>query len=72
MCIALPAKIKDLNGSYAVVSIMEIESEVNIALIDNPKLGEYILVHAGCGIQKIEESYFHEIQELMKEWTKIM
>ncbi|BCN31244.1 HypC/HybG/HupF family hydrogenase formation chaperone [Anaeromicropila herbilytica] len=69
MCIALPGRIQEIKEDYAIVSLMETESEVNIGLIEDPKVGDYILVHAGCGIQKIEEHYYHEVQELMSEWV---
>lgn len=70
MCIALPATIKSLHGSVARVGIMGCESEVNIELIEEPKIGDFILVHAGSGIQKINQEYFNEVQELMEEWIK--
>jgi hydrogenase expression/formation protein HypC len=70
MCLAIPARIKALEQYSAKIDIMGIESEVNIQLIDNPKEGDYILVHAGCAIQKIDSSYFNYLQETYKSILK--
>ena len=40
--------------------------------IENPKVGEYVLVHAGCAIQKINEEYAKETLEVFKELSEVM
>jgi hydrogenase expression/formation protein HypC len=35
-------------------------------LIENPKAGEYVLVHIGCAIEKIDEKYFNDLNEVFK------
>jgi hydrogenase expression/formation protein HypC len=66
MCLAIPAIIKKVEQYCAKIDIMGIESEVNIQLIDNPKAGDYVLVHAGCAIQKIDTSYFNYLLDTYK------
>lgn len=68
MCLAIPAKIININGYYASVDIMGIESRVNIQLIEKINIGDYILVHAGCGIQKIDVDYFNYLQEVFRDF----
>lgn len=70
MCLAIPAKIINIDGDYAAVDIMGLESSVNIQLIEKVNVGDYILVHAGCGIQKIDINYFDYLQEVLKEAVK--
>lgn len=67
MCVAIPGKILSIDGIYANVDIMGVESKVNIQLIELPKVGEYILIHAGCGIQKINLDYFSYIERILKD-----
>ena len=67
MCLAIPAQILSLEEYSAKVDIMGVESEVNIQLVENPKVGDYILVHAGCAIQSIDSDYFEYLQEVFQE-----
>jgi hydrogenase expression/formation protein HypC len=61
MCIASPGKIIDITCTQAKVDIMGIETMVNIQLIENPQVGDYVLVHAGCAIEKVNQNYFEEL-----------
>lgn len=67
MCLAVPGKIIYIDGAYANVNIMGIQSSVNIQLIENPHKGDYILVHSGCGIQKIDTEYFSFLENFLHE-----
>ena len=65
MCIAVAAKIVEIDsdGRFAKVSVLGNELSVNIGLI-SPKIGDYVLVHAGCAIEVIEKETADEITEL--------
>ena len=65
MCLAIPAQIMVINENVARVNVMGVESEVNIQLIHAPKKGDYVLIHAGCAIQKIDTEYYHYLQETL-------
>lgn len=67
MCLAIPAQITALEEYSAKVDIMGVEGEVNIQLIEEPKVGDYILVHAGCAIQSIDSEYFEYLQKVFQE-----
>ena len=57
MCHALPVKIVALTGpETAKVSLGGIVKEVSIALIDNPQPGDYIVLHVGYALAKIDEA----------------
>jgi len=43
---------------------------VNITFINEPKIGDYVLVHAGCAIQKIDEDYAIETLKIFKELSE--
>ena len=66
MCLAVPAQIIGLEEYSAIIDIMGIKSKVNAQLIEEPKIGDYILVHAGCAIQKIDTDYFEELQKIFQ------
>ena len=67
MCIAVPARIESIIDNEATVSYGGIKMKVNIMFINEPKEGDYVLVHAGCAIQKIDENYARETLDIFKE-----
>lgn len=71
MCLAVPAQIIGLEEYSAIIDIMGIESKVNSQLIEEPKIGDYILVHAGCAIQKIDADYFEELQKVFQSMLEV-
>jgi len=57
MCHALPVKIVALTGpETAKVSLGGIIKEISIALIDDPKPGDYVVLHVGYALAKIDET----------------
>jgi len=66
MCIAVPGQIIDVSNTQAKVAIMGVETTVNIQLIEDPKVGDYILIHAGCAIEKVNQAYFNELSTIFK------
>ena len=67
MCLAVPAKILEINGDSARADCGGNVVECNLALIDDAQVGDYVLVHAGFAIQKYEEQEALEILELLRE-----
>ncbi|MCF8331122.1 MAG: HypC/HybG/HupF family hydrogenase formation chaperone [Bacteroidales bacterium] len=67
MCLSVPAKIESVNGSKARVSIGGNKYQADISLLENAENGDYILLHAGFGIQKISEQHAKETLQLIDE-----
>ena len=65
MCLAIPGKIKSINGQLATVDFSGVEKEVNISLIANAKKGEYVIVHAGFAIEKVSDNEVGEIRDYL-------
>jgi hydrogenase expression/formation protein HypC len=55
MCLAVPGKVIRIDGKDAVTEILGSERSVSIELLDNVKPGDYVLIHAGCAIQVVDE-----------------
>lgn len=66
MCLAIPGKVIKIDNNEAVVDIMGNRTKANISVLDNIQIGDYILVHAGFGIQKYDEKTAEENLELIK------
>jgi hydrogenase expression/formation protein HypC len=54
MCLALPAKIEKIKDNEAVVDYDGVKRTVNVDMID-AKVGDYVLIHAGFAIEKVDE-----------------
>ena len=67
MCLAIPARVMSVTGEKAQVDFGEgVLRDVNVTLVD-AKVGEYVLVHAGYAIQKMDEKDALETLALWKE-----
>ncbi len=57
MCLALPAKIVAIDPAtnMATASVDNVKVEVSLALVDDVVLGDYVLVHVGYALNKIDE-----------------
>ena len=57
MCLALPAQIIAINPAtnMATASVGNVKVEVSLALVDDVALGDYVLVHVGYALNKIDE-----------------
>ncbi|WP_347989332.1 HypC/HybG/HupF family hydrogenase formation chaperone [Methylomonas sp. AM2-LC] len=57
MCLAIPAQIIsiDIEKNSAIAAVEGVEIEVSLALLDEVLLGDYVLIHVGYALQKIDE-----------------
>lgn len=67
MCLGIPMKIVKIDKDNATVEISGIKHDVNLSLIDEPKIGEYVLIHAGFAIEKLDEREAKETLEMIRE-----
>ena len=67
MCLAVPAKVLNIAGSVARVSVNGVEREASLMLLPEVKLGDYVLVHAGFAMQIVEEKDAEETYALLAE-----
>lgn len=67
MCLALPGKIIEIKGKTGIVEMLGVSREVSLELIKDYKLGDYVLVHAGCAISKVDEEEAIKTIELFNE-----
>ena len=55
MCLAVPLKIVEINGLDAVGEVEGLRIRMRLDFINEPKLGEYVIVHAGFAIERLPE-----------------
>ena len=71
MCLAVPAKIVEIDGDNAVIELDGIRRGANVALVHEPKIGEYVIVHAGFAIQKWSDDDVREWSQIMDEMDAV-
>ena len=67
MCLAIPARIVELEGDNAVVDAMGNRYRAKTTLVSEAKLGDLVLVHAGFAISLIEEEEAKKTWQLIEE-----
>lgn len=66
MCVALPGRVTAIDGSMAKVDFNGSLVPVNLGLVQ-AKLGDYVLVHAGCAVQVLQQDAADELFSIMAE-----
>lgn len=68
MCLAVPLKLIEVNGSSAIGEAMGITREVRVDFIEEPKAGDYVIVHAGFAIERLPEA---QALEDLEAWEDV-
>lgn len=71
MCIAVPVEIMEIYENHAVARFEGVKMKIDISLVENLHIGEYVLLHAGCAVQKVDEGKAQETLKLFQELAKV-
>lgn len=73
MCLAVPSRIVEINNLLATVDIYGARREISLLLLpEEANIGDYVLVHAGFAIQKVNEEAAKDALKLIKEIAETM
>lgn len=68
MCLAIPAEVtKLLPDAMAIVSIDGVSKEISVALIEDLAAGDYVIIHVGYALTKIDPEEARRTLELLRE-----
>ena len=70
MCLAIPSKILEIRNDLGTVDVDGVQSEVSLQLVENPMVGDYVIIHAGFAIHKIDEADAIEALKTLRELAK--
>jgi hydrogenase expression/formation protein HypC len=70
MCLAIPAKVISVDGTTARVKIEDVEYTASLLLIDDIKPGDFIMLHAGFAIEKVDPEEAAETLQLLLDMEK--
>ncbi len=67
MCLAVPAKVLTIDGNNAEVDIGGVKRQARLDMMEDVVVGDYVILHAGFAIQKLDEADALETLELWRE-----
>jgi len=67
MCLSIPGKVVSIENEIATVSVGGSEVQAGLQLLDDVRIGDYVLVHSGFALQKISEEEAARTLELIRE-----
>ncbi|MEW6101670.1 MAG: HypC/HybG/HupF family hydrogenase formation chaperone [Candidatus Omnitrophota bacterium] len=67
MCLGIPMRVKNKKGEFAQVQSGRLTRTINIQMLPDVKVGDYVIVHAGFAIQVLSEQKAKETLGLINE-----
>ncbi|MBI4658855.1 MAG: HypC/HybG/HupF family hydrogenase formation chaperone [Verrucomicrobia bacterium] len=76
MCLAIPGRIESVNGEDPLersgkVNFGGIIKEVNLAFVPEAQVGDYVIVHVGFAISRLDESEANKVFEYLKRMDEL-
>jgi len=72
MCLAIPARIEEMTTpGNAIVNLGGVRKEISLALIDDATVGEYVIVHVGYALQKVDQQEAERTLEMFAEMGQL-
>ena len=70
MCLAIPARIDELTTpGNAIVNLGGVRKEVSLALVEDVAVGDYVIVHVGYALQKLDQEEAERTLEMFAEMS---
>jgi len=67
MCLAIPSQIVSIDDGMAVIDVDGVRREVSLLLLEDPQVGDWVIVHAGFAIQTIDEQAAQESLQILRD-----
>lgn len=68
MCLAVPLKLTEVNGNSAIGEAMGMKREIRVDFIEQPRVGDYVIVHAGFAIERLPQE---QALEDLEAWEDV-
>ena len=67
MCLAIPSRIVSIDNGMAVLDVAGVRREASLLMLEDAVVGDYVLVHAGFAIKRVDEAAAMECLALLRE-----
>lgn len=71
MCLSVPARVMKIEGENAEVSVGGTIMQANLSLVPDVEVGDYILLHTGFALQKIDAEEAEETLKTFEEFSEL-
>ena len=71
MCLSIPAKVESIDCDMAHVSVGGARYNASLQMLDDVKVGDYVLLHTGFAIQKLSEEDARESLKVFEEFEEL-
>lgn len=71
MCLGIPAKVVEIKGTRAIVDVMGAVTEISTEFVKDIKPGDYVIVHAGCAIEVLDEDEAKKTLDMFRELEEL-
>ncbi len=71
MCLAVPARVEAIDGDFADVDFGGTRKKVCVSLLQDLKIGEYVIVHTGYAIEKMKPEEAKKTLALFEEMAQM-
>jgi len=67
MCLAIPSKITRIDEQIATIDVDGVQRQASLLLLEDARVGDFVIVHAGFAIQKLDAAAAQETLQLLRE-----
>src|ERR1035441_7666958 len=76
MCLAIPGKITNISGEDPLMRTGKVDfggilKEVSLAFVPEAQLGDYVIVHAGFALSRVDEAEAQQVFEYLREMQEL-
>ena len=68
MCLAIPLQLIEISGNSAVGEAMGMKRQIRVDFIENPRIGDFVIVHAGFAIERLPEQ---QAMQDLEAWEEV-
>ena len=72
MCLAISSKIFAIKDHMGVIDVAGVRRETSLLLVENPQVGDWVIVHAGFAIQIIDDATAQESLRYLREAAQLL
>ena len=71
MCLALPAKVIEIDGESATVSLGGVKKQISLALVQGVSVGDYVIVHTGYALTTLDRAEAERTLALFRDADRV-
>lgn len=72
MCLAMPTRVIAIDNDLATVELDGVQKQISLALIDDVAVGDYVIVHVGFALQKLDEEEAKKTLAVFAEMAELV